>query len=134
MNGVTTAGGLHEVLVVDDEESICEFLTRALKNDNFRVTAMTDPSWVKEAVAERNPCLVIMDVHMPGRSGLDVLREIREASPELPVVMISGDGDQSLRDEARRVGACEFMSKPINWNYLRNIAHLSVFLKESPRR
>lgn len=123
----------HEVLVVDDETTICEFLTRALKEDNFNVRALTDPSTVMEAVEERKPCLVILDLHMPGANGLDVLKAMKAAAPEVPVVLISGNPTPADKDEARRLGACDFLAKPINWNYLRNIAHLSAFLKQSTR-
>jgi DNA-binding NtrC family response regulator len=129
----TTAAYADEVLVLDDETTICDYLSRALREDNFQVTAMTDPAWIKEAVKERRPCLIIMDVHMPGGNGLNVLKEVKEIAPDIPVVMISGDGDDDLRREARRLGACEFLSKPLNWNYLRNIAHLSSFLKRSSK-
>lgn len=132
MSGAT-AVKTHEILVVDDESTICDFLSRALKEDNFTVTAMTDPTNVLGAVAEHKPCLLILDLHMPGKSGLEVLREMKQACPEVPVVLISGNPTPSAKDEARRLGACDFLAKPINWNYLRNIAHLSAFLKQSTR-
>lgn len=128
-----TAVKTHEILVVDDESTICDFLSRALKEDNFNVTAMMEPTGILDAVAEHRPCLVILDLHMPGKSGLEVLREMKESWPEIPVVLISGNPTPAAKDEARRLGATDFLAKPINWNYLRNIAHLSAFLKQSTR-
>lgn len=130
---LTDAGTPQEILVVDDETSVCEFLTRALGEDNFRVTAMTDASSLQGAVLDRKPCLVILDLHLEGRNGLEVFKEMKVLAPEMPVVIVSGDPDPEVRAEAKRLGACEFLSKPINWNTLRNIAYLSAFLKESTR-
>jgi DNA-binding response OmpR family regulator len=71
---------------------------------------------------------------MPGRSGLDVLKDIREAAPHVPVVILTGGSTTEERDEARRLGACEVLTKPVNWNHLRNIAYLYSFLKEPTGR
>jgi DNA-binding NtrC family response regulator len=121
----------HEIVVVDDEMIICNVLRKGLNQDNFRVTALTEPQEAVAAVAERRPCLVIVDMHMPGMNGLQVLKEIKGSSPDVPVVLISGNAGAEERAEARKLGACEFLSKPIDWRYLRNIANLSLFLKQS---
>jgi DNA-binding response OmpR family regulator len=109
---------------------VCDLLRRGLNEDNYQVTAVTRPEQAVEAARERHPCLVILDLHMPGLSGLDVLKELRAASPRLPVVILTGTSTADERDEARRLGACEVLIKPINWSYLRNIAYLCSFLKE----
>jgi DNA-binding NtrC family response regulator len=88
---------------------------------------------VMEAVEARNPCLVIVDLNLPDTNGLELLKAIKEKAPDVPVVVISGMANTEAKNEARRLGACDFMSKPLNWNYLRNIAHLSAFLKESAK-
>jgi DNA-binding response OmpR family regulator len=126
---LTGAGTPHEIVVVDDESTICALLQRGLNEDNFHVTALTRPEEAMDAILERRPCLVILDVHMPDLDGFELLKRIKKSAPETPVLVISGDPAPENRDEARRLGACDFLNKPVNWKYLRNIAYLSLFLK-----
>ncbi len=123
----------HEIIVVDDESTVCEILQRFLNDDNFSVTALTQPQEAVPAVIEKKPCLVILDVHMPGMNGLDVLKEIKAAAPGVPVVVISGDAGFDEKAEARRLGACDVLAKPVDWRHLRNIANLCLFLKDSKK-
>jgi len=120
----------YEIVVVDDESVVCELLKQGLNEDNFLVTGVTRPEDARDVVMARQPCLVILDMHMPGLNGLEVLKELKRVAPEVPVVLLTGYAGTVERDEARRLGACDILSKPVNWNYLRNVAYLSSFLKE----
>jgi DNA-binding response OmpR family regulator len=119
----------YHIVVVDDERTICDLLRRGLNEDNFLVTGVTNAVEAVATVTSIRPCLVILDIHMPGKSGLEILKELKQIAPEIPVVLITGQADAADRDIARKLGACDLLTKPVNWNYLRNIAHLSSFLK-----
>ena len=82
---------------------------------------------------EKKPFLVILDVNLPGRNGLEVLKEIKSMNPEMPVVMVSGHHNPAQAATACKMGACDYITKPIDWKYLRNIAYLYSFVEENAR-
>jgi DNA-binding NtrC family response regulator len=122
-----------EILIIDDETTICNLATRQLAEDNFFVTALSGGEGVEEALEEKKPFLVILDVNLPGRNGLDILKDIKSKEPELPVVMVSGHHNPAQAATACKMGACDYITKPIDWKYLRNIAYLYSFVDENIR-
>ena len=74
-----------------------------------------------EAVANANHDLVIADMRMPRLDGLALLRKLLDKRPELPVVMISGHGDDDMKDEAQSAGASAFLTKPFQLRQVREL-------------
>ncbi len=105
-----------EVLVVDDNEENRDLLTRRLRRRGYAVTAVEDGFAALEVLAARPFDLVLLDVLMPGLSGLDVLRALRqEHSPAaLPVIMATARSDTEDVVEAMQLGATDYVTKPIN--------------------
>ena len=100
------------ILVVDDEPRICRFVSRALERDGHAVTvAGTGPEAVRHA-ADDDYALVILDLILPGLSGLDVLRAILANQPSQRVLMLSAIGDVATKVECFRNGAVDYMAKP----------------------
>lgn len=104
------------VLLVEDEPNITEAIRFILARDGWQVTAMTDGAGVETAIRAERPDVVILDVMLPGRSGLDVLAALRadEATRTLPVLMLTARGQGRDRAEAERIGASRFMTKPFS--------------------
>jgi two-component system, OmpR family, response regulator len=103
-----------QVLLIEDEPNIIEALRFLLSRDGWRVATHSDGSGAVEAVRRNAPDLVILDVMLPGRSGFDILAELR-ADPglqALPVLMLTARGQARDRAEAERSGASRFMAKP----------------------
>jgi len=101
------------VLVVDDEEDIRSSLRMILEYEGM---AMTEASSAREALDQLDadrPDAVLLDIKMPRMDGLEALAEIRKRDPDLPVVMISGHGTVATAVEATRLGAFDFMEKPL---------------------
>jgi DNA-binding NtrC family response regulator len=122
-----------EILFIDDEECIRQVATRMLEKDDFHVTTMGDGDGAAETVTKKRPVLVFLDIKMPGKSGLDILKEIKAAAPNVPVVMVSGHMNSNAAVEASKAGACDYILKPVDWRYLRNIAHMYAILsKDQP--
>ena len=99
------------LLIVDDDPSMVSLLKTLLELDGFEVTPATNPDRVIESIRQVRPDLVVMDVFMSSRDGLDLLRQVR-ASAELahtPVIMTSG---MDVSDRALEAGADGFMLKP----------------------
>ena len=104
----------HRILVIDDEAAIRDSLRMILEYDGFECLPAPGGEEGLARVAADAPDMVILDVKMPGMDGLEVLRRIRHLDETLPVVMISGHGTVSTAVEATRLGAFDFLEKPLS--------------------
>jgi DNA-binding NtrC family response regulator len=104
----------HCVAIVDDDPQFCKTLGDILQAQGFQVVQITDPHGVAERVEEHAE-IVILDVKFNGISGLDVLREIRELRPDLPVIVVTGHKDdlEITVQRATDIGAFASLLKPI---------------------
>ncbi len=102
------------ILIADDEQGIRNSLQRLLEFESYRVSMASDGPAALSAVRERNVDLVLLDIKMPGMDGLEVLSQIHGEYPQLPVVIISGHGTIQTAVEATRLGAFDFVEKPID--------------------
>ncbi|WP_229796668.1 nitrogen regulation protein NR(I) [Thermomonas carbonis] len=104
-----------DVWVVDDDRSVRFVLATALSEAGYRVSAFGDAGEALDALAShRPPALVITDVRMPGDSGLVLLDKLKQARPNLPVIVMSAHTDVASTAGAFRGGAHEFLSKPFD--------------------
>jgi two-component system nitrogen regulation response regulator NtrX len=103
-----------EVLVVDDEADIRELVSGVLEDEGFTVRSAADSTAALEAIEERRPSLVLLDVWLQGSrlDGLQILQEVKRRDPNLPVLMISGHGNLDTAVAAIREGAIDFIEKP----------------------
>lgn len=101
------------ILIIDDEAALRDTLSDYLEDRGYRVLAASDGKAGLELFAGEDPDLVLTDLIMPGTGGLDVLRWVGELSPETPTVVVSGTGDIRDSVEALRLGAWDYLSKPI---------------------
>jgi two-component system, NtrC family, nitrogen regulation response regulator NtrX len=104
---------MHTVLIVDDEANIRRMLASLLRSEGFQVREADSANAGVEATREAEPDVVLMDLVMPGRTGLDVLPEMAAAAPDLPVVMMSGRASLSDAVQATKLGAFHFLEKPL---------------------
>ncbi len=102
------------VLVVDDEASIRRSLEGVLKDEGFSVVLAEDGESAIRTLMHTRPALVLLDIWMPGMDGLETLRKIKEIHADLPVVMISGHATISTAVAATRLGAMDFLEKPLD--------------------
>jgi DNA-binding response OmpR family regulator len=114
------------ILVVEDEPAIADFLARGLGAEGYAVSCVGDGVEGERAAIADDVDLVILDLVLPGRSGLDVLRGIRGAKPELPVIVLSARGEVADRVAGLDLGANDYMAKPFSFDELaaRVRAHL----------
>jgi DNA-binding NtrC family response regulator len=101
------------ILLVDDEPNILGSLRRALELEEYRVDVAGDGDAALAKIADARYDAVVLDVAMPGKNGVEVLREIVAAQPGLPVLMMSGNATLEIAVEAVRIGAVDFLEKPI---------------------
>jgi two-component system nitrogen regulation response regulator NtrX len=103
-----------KVLVVDDEESIRRTLSAVLRDEGFPVVLARDADDALAKAAQDQPDVVLLDIAMPGRSGLEVLERLKEDMPGLPVIMMSGHGTIETAVKATKLGAFDFIEKPLS--------------------
>ncbi|ESW59836.1 MAG: chemotaxis protein CheY [Rhodobacter sp. CACIA14H1] len=104
------------VLLIEDEPNIAEAIRFLLGREGLTVSSMSDGTGAAEAVRAQKPDLVILDLMLPGCSGLDVVEAIR-ANPETggtPVLMLTAKGAGRDREAAERAGVDRFMTKPFS--------------------
>ncbi len=106
------------VLIVDDEQSIRSSLERLLTFEKFKTFTAADGRAAIELAASERVDIVLLDIKMPGMDGLEVLGALREQYPSLPVIIISGHGTINTAVEATKLGAFDFLEKPIDMERL----------------
>lgn len=122
---MTISSDLPQVLVIDDEMGPRESLRMLLK-PNYQVhTANSVEAGIK-ILQEKQPDAVISDIRMPGTSGIDGLRRIREIDPHVAVIMLTGYGALETAQEALRLGANDYISKPFDAREMRDVISRNV--------
>ena len=101
------------ILVVDDEEPIRKTMRMTLEYEGFEVTEAPSGVEAIKAVEQDPPDLIFLDIKMPGIDGLEVLEQLKEKSPSTQVIIISGHGNVETAVQATRLGAFDFIEKPL---------------------
>jgi len=117
---MTTAVDLPQVLVIDDEMGPRESLRMLLK-PNYQVYTAENVETGLRILRDKKPDAVISDIRMPGTSGIDGLRKIREIDPHVAVIMLTGFGALETAKEALRLGANDYISKPFDAREMREV-------------
>jgi len=102
------------ILIVDDERGIRESLSAVLRDEGFAADAVGSGEECLQALARRGYACVLLDVWLPGISGLDTLKQMRESNSDAAVVIISGHGNVETAVRATKLGAFDFIEKPLS--------------------
>ncbi len=102
------------ILIVDDEESIRRSLAGVLTDEGYEVATAASGRIALDVLRESQPDLALLDIAMPEMDGVETLRRLKEMRPELPVVMISGHGTIETAVKTTRMGAYDFIEKPLS--------------------
>jgi two-component system, LuxR family, response regulator FixJ len=105
---------MREIFIVDDDPSVRAALAVVLSGEGFEVTGFPDGDAFLTAARARTPTCVLIDVHLPGRSGLEVLKVLDAQHYPAPIFVISGQGDIPTAIDAIRNGAFDFIEKPFD--------------------
>ena len=104
------------VLIIEDEPNIIEAISFLLSRDGWTVSTHANGHDAVGVVQAKQPDVLILDVMLPGKSGFDILAELRasDEAQRLPVLMLTARGQAKDRDMAERLGATRFMTKPFS--------------------
>jgi len=116
----------HTILVVDDEEGIRSSLQGILEDEAYHVNLAVDGLDALAILQKEPPDLVLLDIWMPGMDGLETLARIRELYPDLAVVMISGHGTIETAVKSTKLGAFDFIEKPLSLDKVLVTVHNAI--------
>lgn len=102
------------ILIIDDDRELAGMLGELLRREGYAVTQCHDAESGLTTIARAAPELLVLDVMLPGRSGLDVLKELRSAHPALPVLMLTARGEAVDRILGLELGADDYLAKPFD--------------------
>jgi two-component system, OmpR family, phosphate regulon response regulator OmpR len=103
----------NKVLIIDDDERLCKLIKEYLEENGFKVHAIGDGSEARKTIEKESPDIIILDIMLPGKDGLEVLKDInREYS--IPVIMLTARGEDTDRIIGLELGADDYISKPFN--------------------
>jgi DNA-binding NtrC family response regulator len=125
---------MRSVLVVDDDKSVRDSIRMILEYEKFDVHFAEDGPTALSRLSTGTFDLILLDIKMPGMDGMKVLQHIRETKPYLPVVMISGHGTIETAVEATKLGAYDFLPKPLDRDRLVIVARNATEYKELRER
>lgn len=110
---------MHEkILIVDDDKSVCNFISEILNNKGYSVLAAGDGIEAIEIMENEEVCIVISDLQMPGMDGIELLKRIKKERPDIEVIIMTGDGTIETAVEAMKLGAFDYIMKPLSLDHL----------------
>jgi DNA-binding NtrC family response regulator len=115
--------GSLKVLLVDDEEDFVRTLTDRMQLSALESEAALSGEEALEILGYDPPHVMILDLNMPGMGGMGVLREVRRGFPDVQVIILTGHGSPAEEAEARRLGAFEYLRKPVEFRDLVSCVH-----------
>jgi FixJ family two-component response regulator len=121
-----------EIFVVDDDPAVRETLSLVLSAGGYEVICFADGAALLAVARTRTPACVLLDVHIPGKSGLDILKELHGEDYPAPIFMISGQGDIAMAVSSIKGGALDFIEKPFRGSEI--VARLNEAIDAYARR
>ncbi len=109
-----------KILLVDDEQEFVKTLSERIKMRELGTEIAHDGEQALEIVNKEVPDVMVLDLRMPGIDGMEVLQRVKKAYPEVQVIILTGHGSDRDEEEARRLGAFEYLQKPVEVDTLVN--------------
>jgi len=109
---------MRKLLVVDDEVDICDFVKNFFQERGYSVSVALNGEDALAMVKSDPPELILLDIKMKGMDGIATLKHIRDINKNIKVIMVTANEDQDKMDEACRLGACEYITKPLVLDHL----------------
>jgi len=116
------------ILIADDEEDLTLGISRSLAKDRgrYEVICVNSGDKALEKLAEGSVDLLVSDIRMPGRSGLDLLNEVRQKYPRTKVILMTAYGSPELHTKVQEAGSVHYIEKPFDMLCLRKLIHQTI--------
>jgi len=118
---------MRKILVIDDEVEMGEIVHDYLSDEGYKTFKAADAQEGIGLVKKEKPDVVLLDVIMPGMSGLDCLKQIKKLSPQTFVIMVSALQDEHIAKQAIQHGAYDYLTKPFDLSFLSNNLLARIF-------
>jgi FixJ family two-component response regulator len=122
------------VFVVDDDPSVRTSTERLVRSAGFKVKTFGSAAEFLESPPPEGPACLVLDVRMPGQSGLDLQRQLSGSGEQIPIIFMTGHGDIPMSVRAMKAGAVEFLTKPYRKNDLLDAVRASIERDRASRR
>ena len=123
------------LLLVDDEAPVLEMLADYFVGRGYAVTAVASGEKALAAFTRERPAVVLLDIRMTGLDGVTVLKRLREAEPNVPVIMVTANEDEALARDTLAIGAFDYVAKPFDFEHLdRTVAAALLHSARGPVR
>jgi DNA-binding NtrC family response regulator len=119
------------ILITDDDGVSCQLFAKVLKGEGYEVEWVQTGEETLARLAQKEPDLLLIDVRLPGMTGLDVTRTVRKKHPALPVIVMTGFGSMETAVEALQEGAFDYISKPMNLEELKHTIARALARREA---
>lgn len=117
-----------KILIADDDADMRDWLAQVLRDAGYKVDTQPDGEGLMATLGLGLVDLALIDYHLPAKSGLTLVREIRAAKSTVPVVILTADQSQQLAVECFRAGANDFVAKPVDPDYLKIVVDRALSL------
>lgn len=107
------------ILVLDDEEAVLTLVQAQLEREGYKVLVASNEEEFNAFLSEEPIGLILTDLNMPDYSGLQVLEQVKRDKPDIPVIVVTGNAEESCGRKAVEMGAFDYVTKPIDFSYLR---------------
>ena len=115
-----------KIFLIDDDELIVSMLARSLKTEGYETRYEIDTANIIDEIERWYPNLVLLDINLPGRSGMHILQDIIDRVLNTKVVMLTADNTAEMAIKALKIGAADYLTKPFNTDEVKNCYQESV--------
>ena len=117
---------LGTVLIIDDSPEILQMMRQIIEMEGYRVVTAENGTNGVDAALKEKVSAVLLDLSLPDMSGFEVLKQIKSVKTSLPIIMVTGNHLEEEAQRAIELGAWDYITKPIDFEYLKNVLQVSL--------
>lgn len=115
-----------KILIIDDEPNVCQFIGEFLEFKGYEISSAYSGEKALALLGDNSFDLILLDLIMPGMNGLEVLEEIKRTEKDIPIIIVTGVKDKKVAADALKMGAIDFITKPIDLDVLEESIMLNI--------
>lgn len=120
-----------KIMVVDDEREVCDVISSYFGKRGYEVIVATSGEEALAKLSSEKPTLILLDIYMPQMDGIECLQHIKEMNKQTPVIMVTCANDTEIAKNAMRLGAVDYLVKPLFFNAIETAVMTHLFLNNN---